>query len=188
VAEHLDLEQRLGEAAQIDREERAAGATRGGVQPLRHDLLAGAVLAADQHVGVGRRHARHQLDHWPHRDRLGDHLRHTVPPQHPVFVLEAAGAPQGAPQLDLSAQRGEEPGVVPRLLDEIPSPPAHRLDGLFDAAPRRHHDGRKSRIEALELGNELQAFTAGGGIARVVEVEEDGVEIGALYRGQDGGR
>ena len=55
VAEHLALEHALGEPAHVHRDQRPRGPGRGGVDPLRHDLLAGAVLAGDQHVGVGRR-------------------------------------------------------------------------------------------------------------------------------------
>ncbi len=46
VAEHLALEQAFGEPAEVHGHQRPRRAGRGGVEPLRHDLLAGAVLAA----------------------------------------------------------------------------------------------------------------------------------------------
>ena len=54
VAEQLALEDALREAAGVDGDQRLPGAGRQSVQPPGHHLLAGAVLAGDQHVGLGR--------------------------------------------------------------------------------------------------------------------------------------
>src|SRR6185295_16294178 len=52
VAEQLGLEQRLGDRAAVDRDERAVAPTRPAVHGTRDELLAGAALAFDQHGGV----------------------------------------------------------------------------------------------------------------------------------------
>ena len=120
---------------------------------------------------------------------LGDQLRCAVPAEQPVLALQPAGAAERAPQLDLGAQGGEQPVVVPRLLDEIAGAPAHRLHRLLHAAPGGHHHGRQGGVEGLELGDQLQSLAAGGGVAGVVEIEEDGVEVGGLHgREHAGGR
>ncbi len=56
-AEELGLQQRLGDRAAVDRDEGAVAAVAAGVQGARHQLLAGAGLAAHQH----RRHAAGHL-------------------------------------------------------------------------------------------------------------------------------
>ena len=61
VPEHLALEQAFREPAEVHGHERPGGPRRGGVDPVRHDLLAGPVLAADEHVGVRRRHPLDEL-------------------------------------------------------------------------------------------------------------------------------
>ena len=78
VAEQLALEHALGEPARVDGDERPRRARRRGVQPARDELLAGAVLAGDEHVRVGRRRrARSSCEHRPHARRLGDQRRGT---------------------------------------------------------------------------------------------------------------
>ena len=189
VTEHLALEEPLGEPAQVDRHERARGPRASRVDPLRRrppcrsrarrwmSTLAsdGATrsiswstgrMAADSAISGGRPSRRSS---WfsPSSRRV---------------------APERPAELDLGPKGGEEPGVVPRLLDEVARAPAHRLDGLVHAAPGGHHHRGQRGVEGLELGDQLQALAAGGGVAGVVEVEQDGVEVGSLHRGQHGGR
>ncbi len=189
VAEHLALEQTLGEPAEIDRHQRPGRARRGGVQPLGHDFLAGPVLAADEDVRIGGRHAVHELEDRPHRGGLRDQLGRAVPAQQPILALQPARAPERAAELDLGPQRRQQPGVVPRLLDEVASATPHRLHRLLDAAPGGHHHRGQRAVERLELGYQLESLASGRGIARVVKVEQDGVEIRRLDGGKDrGGR
>ncbi len=115
---------------------------------------------------------------------LGDQLGRAVAAEQPVLALEPAGVAERAAQLDLGAQRGEQPVVVPRLLDEVAGAAAHRLHRLLHAAPGGHHHRRQGGVEGLELGDQLQALAAGGGVAGVVEVEQHGVEVGGLHRGE----
>ena len=48
----------LGQRAGVHRDQRTRGARRQRVQHLRDNFFAGAVLAGDQHVGIGRPNAR----------------------------------------------------------------------------------------------------------------------------------
>jgi len=80
----------------------------------------------------------------------------------------------------------EQPAVVPRLLDEITSATAHRLDRAVDAGPGGHHHDRGRRVERLEARQQVEAFGAGGGVPRVVHVDQQGVEVALVERGKDG--
>ena len=53
VAEQLGLEQRLGNASAIDRDERGVRAKARGAYRPGNDLLANTALARDEHLGVG---------------------------------------------------------------------------------------------------------------------------------------
>ena len=108
--------------------------------------------------------------------------------QQPVLALESPGPPERAAELHLGANGGEQPVVVPGLLDEVTGAASHGLDRLLHAAPRGHHHGRQGGVQGLKLGDQLQPFAAGGGIAGVVEVEQHGIEVGGLSRGEHAGR
>ncbi len=71
VAEKLAFESAVGQAADVDGDQRLAGARRSGVQGARHQAFAAAVFAGEQHGGVARRHPADQLEHRPHGRRLG---------------------------------------------------------------------------------------------------------------------
>src|SRR4051812_33281582 len=66
--------------------------------------------------------------------------------------------------------------VVPRFFDEVPRPAAHRLDGDVDGAPGSHHNDGQRRIERLQLQDQIEPFATGGGIPRVVQVDDRHVE------------
>ena len=87
-----------------------------------------------------------QLEHRPHRRRFGDQHRPDVRLERSVFGFEPLLAAQRPRQLDLRAEDGQQPRVLPRLLHEVARAAAHRFDRHFDAAPRRHHDDRQRRI------------------------------------------
>ena len=72
VAEQLALEQRLGDGAAVDRDERPGRARRLVVDEPRDPLLARAALAGDEHGGVDLGHPARQVHDLPHRAALGD--------------------------------------------------------------------------------------------------------------------
>jgi hypothetical protein len=72
VAEQLALEQRLGNRGAIDHHHRTVEAPAVMAHRLRDQLLAGAGFAADQHGGVGRRHAPDGAEQLLHRRAAAD--------------------------------------------------------------------------------------------------------------------
>ena len=76
VAENFAFEGSLGKASSVDGNKRSAGAGRSGVEELGDNLLAGTMLAGDEHVGVGGTDLRNQFKHGLHGRRAGDKLRH----------------------------------------------------------------------------------------------------------------
>jgi hypothetical protein len=54
MPEQLGFEEVLGDRAQVDRDHDIVGAARAAVKLARDELLAGAVLAEDQDIGLGR--------------------------------------------------------------------------------------------------------------------------------------
>jgi hypothetical protein len=65
VAKQLRLEQVVGDSAAVDGDERVAAPLAFAVDGLRHQLLAAAGLADDQHRETGLRHGPHLLDQLP---------------------------------------------------------------------------------------------------------------------------
>jgi hypothetical protein len=67
MTEQLGFEQALAGCAEVDGDHRLVSAPRQAVDLARDDLLAGAVLAEDQDIGVGRRGAVDEHPHPLHR-------------------------------------------------------------------------------------------------------------------------
>ena len=155
------------------------------MERLRDRAFAGAVFAADQDVRLGRTDARDQLQHWTHRRRFRNQHRVRVGLERSVFGFEPLLPPQGARQLDLGADDGQQPGVLPRLLDEIARAAAHRFDRDLDAAPRGHDHHRERRVVPAQLRQEIEALLAGRRVARVVQVHQHDVVLVAVDRLQD---
>ena len=188
VAEQLALEDAFGHAAGVDGDERPRRAGRDRVQGLGHQALAGAVLAGDQDVGVGRTDARDHLQHRLHRRRVRDQVRLPVAAQHQVLGFEPLAAAQRPRQLDLRPHDGQEPRVVPRLLDEVAGAAAHGFDRDVDAAPGGHHHRRQRRVHGPHGVQEVEALLARGRVPGVVQVHQEDVELLVLERGDDAGR
>jgi hypothetical protein len=66
--------------------------------------------------------------------------------------------------------------VVPRLLDEIAHPAAHRFDREIDAAPPGHYDHRQQPIDLLHPREQIDPFAARRGVAGVIQIHQDQIE------------
>jgi hypothetical protein len=109
-------------------------------------------------------------------------LRHAFGAQQTVFQFKLAGAAQGLAQLGMDADQREQPLVLPRLLDEVARAALDGFDGQVDVAPGGHDDHRQARIELLNARQQVEALLAGGGVARVVEVDEQHVVVALAQR------
>jgi hypothetical protein len=163
------------------------------VQPLSDELLAGAMLAEDEDVGIRRSDALDQLQHRPHLRRLGDEPWRAVgapiggrvsavAPEEPILRVEPAGTPKRAPQLDQVAQRDEESRVVPRLLDVVLGAAPHRFHRAAHASPRGHDRDREVRFHVFQAVKQVEPLVAGGRVPRVVHVHQQRVVVTALER------
>ena len=74
VAEELGLEECLGEACTVDRDERLLGARTVDVNGLRDELFARPALAGDEDLGIGPRDAFDLLAELEHHVALADQL------------------------------------------------------------------------------------------------------------------
>jgi hypothetical protein len=172
MAEHFRLEDRFGDAAHVDLDQWPVGACRVGMQQARDDALAGAVLAQDEHVGIGGRDAAQLLQHRLHRRRLGNELALLVALEDLVLAAQARVLPPAVGQCQLVAQHAEQAAVVPGLLDEVAGTGLHGLHHQLDAAPGGHgHDGQLG-VQRAQLRDQVDALLPGGGVARVVEVDQ----------------
>jgi hypothetical protein len=163
VPEQLALDELGGNRRAVDLDE-CLVATRGGlVQRTGHQLLAGSVLAGDEHPRRGRPDLGHQLAHALERRAAAHHL---------------IAAPRGFPQAGVLPHelgvrqrvphREEEPVRVERLLQEVEGASLRGFDGGGDGpVPGDHHDLR-TRVEVPEPGERLQPVEA-----RHLDVQED---------------
>jgi hypothetical protein len=78
VAEQLVFQERVGERAAVDRDERERRAPAEVVDRVGDQLLAGAGLARDQHGGVAGGGGRQDGDRVPERSGAADQLAETL--------------------------------------------------------------------------------------------------------------
>ncbi len=181
VAEELAFEDPFGECPGVDRDERPGSPARGGVERPRHHPFAGAVFTRQEHVRVRRADPRDELEHRPHGRRFGDQDQRVRAAEQAVLFFERLAPLERPPQLHLVLEHRQQAVVVPGFFDEVPGSPPHRLDRHLDAAPGGHHHHRQVRLEAAQAVEQLEAFAARGGVAGVVEVHQQDVEVLLLH-------
>ena len=96
--------------------------------------------------------------------------------------------PAGATRIGVLADRRQHAVVLPRLLHEIADAESQRLDGDVERRPAGHHEDGKGRVDRVHAREQVQAFAAGGRVARVVEVHQQDVEVTPPKRVEDGRR
>jgi hypothetical protein len=84
---------------------------------------------------------------------------------------------QGLAELDLGANDGQQAGIVPGLLDEVAGAAPHRLNRQLYAPPSGHDHHGEGRVHLLNPGEKIKPFLPRGGVAGVVQVHQDGVEV-----------
>ena len=172
MAEQLGLEQRLGNRRAVDLDERHVALRAARVDGARHQLLAGAGLAGDEHRALRLGDQLGARDHVENRAAAADDAV--------VIELGVALAQQvaqaGARPLILEGAAGQHQQLVDleRLLQVVARAELHRLDGALDAAVRGHHDdGRPLRFR--RDGGEVADHVEAGAI-RHQEVDDQQVE------------
>ena len=179
VAEHLALEQRLGQRGAVDRHQRPARPPAVLVDELGDDLLAGAALAADEHRGVGGGHLAGQLD------RLAEERRD--PDQRDLVavavLLHAAGRRRSCASRDIITACEARPMSTwrwvarERLGQVVPGAGPQRLDAARDAGVSGHHHDDRVLVGLQRGAEDVQSRDL-----RHVEIDEDDVELPPLDR------
>jgi hypothetical protein len=156
VPEHLALEQPAGHGPAIQGREHARVRPAVVVQATRDQLLAGARLAGDQHVRVGRRDVQDQAPQRDHGGRAADELRVDRLAAGQPGTQRHDLEPQAAP-LERAADDVVQAVGAERLLEEVVGAQAHGLDGHRDVAVPRHQDHRQLRIDPAGMRQQLEA-------------------------------
>ena len=175
VAEELRLQQLGRDRAAVDRDERPVRAVTRAVDVARDQLLAGAALAPDQDVRVGRRNLADELRHPAHARRRADHA--PVGPGLAQAALQervlAADPPFGERALD----RMQEVVVVERLDDVVDRAVAQRLDRALHRRVARHEDDRQLAVELAQGPDRVEP-----GRVRQLEVGDHEVDRDRVHR------
>ena len=153
VAEQLRFEQVGRERRRVERDERLRGARAVPVQRARHEFLAGARLARDEHRHAGAREAADRAEHLLHRRRVAEHLG-------------------DAPRLDgrgrgAVALHGRAPHEFDGLVDVeglrqvLEGAALVGRDRALEVGMRRHHDHRQARPLAADFLEQVEPAAPG---------------------------
>ena len=174
VAEELGLDELVGDGRAVDLDERLRSPRGHRVDGTRHQLLAAAVLAVDQHATARRRRRRDLFAKQMHDGGLADDLGALGEPraQGGVLALEPG-------VLERARHREERLFQRERLLDEVVgAKPGGFHRGLDRAVAGDHHDHRVGS-QAPQLGQRVEPVHA-----RHPDVEEDQVVAVVGDRGE----
>ena len=177
VAEQRALDQLAGDGGDVHRHERPVGRLGVAVDHPRHQLLAGAALAADQHGGRQGGHLVHLLEHFARgRARSADeiavalfllHLRRQR--QHlPVEVLPFRG---------VGDDRAHRLGLGP-LHQHVVGAELHGLHRQVDVGRVGEHDEFGQRIVLADDAQEVEAADSGQRRIRQHQVDAVAAEHG----------
>ena len=173
VSEHLALEQRRRDSAEVDSYERAARAGAVPMNRIGDQLLARTALAGNQDRCVGGGDPPHELEDAaqpevaPHQISEVVALVQRLPAEH---LLIRARPRVG--QTQCRPHRTQHLLIRPRLGDEVRGARLHPFDRERDRAPRRDQNHRQRRRRRLDLVYQGDAFLARSP-AREVHVLDD---------------
>jgi hypothetical protein len=149
VAEQLGLQQILRDGRGVDGHEGAAGALGMLVQRARHQLLAGAGFAGDQHRDVALRQAADGPEHILHRRRLPQHLGRRAHALLGHFLALAF--------LDGAADQFHRLGQIEGFGQVLEGAALEGGDGAVEVRERRHDDHGQAGQFFLDLAQQVQA-------------------------------
>ena len=137
------------------------------VNRVGDELLAGAVLALDQHVGVAGRHGIDELEQRQHGLALADDVLERVLLTHPL--LQPQMLPALLHQVGGAIEEPEQPlGVEIRLLDEVEGACLAGLQRALDGALSADDDHLEALVDGLQRPQHVDAVGVGQH-----QVEED---------------
>ena len=171
VAEQLAFDQLLGDGRAVDLHERRGRARAGGVNGVRHQLLARPALAVDQHAPVGGGHQRELLAQRLHGHALPDDAVARAAVGAQAAVLDGQPA---VFQRVLGHHRNLLDGQ--RLFQEVERAQLGGLHRRFDAPVARddHHHGALRERDLLDARQHLHAVDA-----RQPDIQEHQLEFAA---------
>jgi hypothetical protein len=139
----------------------------------RHQLLAHAVLAQDQHGGITWGHLRDAGTQLAHRRRVA---------QQAARGLGRWVRRRGLPRSQRRLHAGHQPRVVPGLGDEVHRAQLERLHGQVYLGVGRHHDHGRCLLAAGQLAQHPKAGLAIARAGREVHVQQQHVGRQARQR------
>ncbi len=170
MAEELGLQQVVRNRAAVDRHERALGAAAAVVDRLRDELLAGAALAGDEHVGIGVGDAVDHVVHAADAVALADQL---AAAEHALEAALEHGVLLAHAQLVHGPlDREQEVVVVEGLDDVVGGAGAQRLDCALDRGEAGHQDDRRVLVALAQRADDVDAAHVGQ-----PQVADDEVEV-----------
>ena len=151
MTEQLALDQFLGNRGTVDLDELRLGPPRQRMNTARDQLLAGAVLAKDEHAAVARRRAIHLLSQRDDPLAFADdfHLLAELRAQARVLLYQRVLAERVAHHQQQALERNG-------LLDEVVRPQLRGAHGSLDIRVPGDHHGRFSGVQMLELLEDLE--------------------------------
>ena len=155
VAEQGALEQFAGHRPGVHGDERPVAALRVVVDRLGDQLLAGAALAADQDVALGRRGPADQVEHLADRPALADDA--VEPLALSQLLLEVAVLGGQATALQALADGEPDLFVLERLGQVVEGALPHRLDRALDGGVGGDHDDDLVRVALADAAHDLPA-------------------------------
>jgi hypothetical protein len=185
MAEEFGLEQGLADRTHIDGKEDLLRARGHRVQAPGDEFLAGAVLAEDQHVGVGGGGPLDERKDVLHRRRFRDDVlgnRAGRLAQCRIGPLERCGLAAALPQFHARGNGRDDLLVLPGLGHEIGSAAFHRLDRSVDAAVRGDHDDDRLGVDLQDAFEPFQALLPRGLARAEVHVQQYDVEPVPLHQ------
>jgi len=147
------LQQVLGDGRGVDRDERPACTQAVLVQRPRHQFLARAGFARDQHRDVALAEPTDRPEDVLHRWRLTEHLGHVGGGLVDAFLAQAF--------IHRAADQRHRLGQVEGLGQVLEGAALEGRDGTVQVGIGRHDDDRQPRVLGLDLGEQVDAGPAG---------------------------